>query len=75
MTLMSLFVTGSACHEKLMVPGLPGGTKPGAGRIGRQIADEMLESSRLVIFQNVKFKKFNKFNKCPFVKWQPIEFC
>ncbi|KAL4225581.1 hypothetical protein ACF0H5_016269 [Mactra antiquata] len=33
-------------HEKLMVPGLPGGTKAGAGRIGRQIADEVLENSR-----------------------------
>nr|WDV40242.1 brain and muscle ARNT-like protein [Sinonovacula constricta] len=33
-------------QEKLFVPGLPGGTKPGAGRIGRQIADEMLENSR-----------------------------
>lgn len=39
-------LSGSTRHEKLMVPGLPGGTKPGAGRIGRQIADEMLETSR-----------------------------
>ena len=49
-SLYCFLVTGSARHEKLMIPGLPGGTKPGAGRIGRQIADEMLESSRSVSY-------------------------
>ena len=33
-------------QDNFYIPGLPGGTRAGAGRIGRQIADEMLESSR-----------------------------
>ena len=28
------------------MPGLPEGIRPGAGRIGRQIADEMIELTR-----------------------------
>lgn len=36
----------SKSTDKLLVPGLPDGIRPGAGRIGRQIADEMVELSR-----------------------------
>ncbi|KAL3842167.1 hypothetical protein ACJMK2_020210 [Sinanodonta woodiana] len=39
---------GSSSIEKssILIPGIPGGTRPGAGRIGRQIADEVLEQRR-----------------------------
>ena len=39
-------VLGTKSTDKLYVPGLPEGIRPGAGRIGRQIADEMSELTR-----------------------------
>jgi hypothetical protein len=34
----------------VFIPGLLGGTKPGAGRIGKQIADECMEQLKCVPF-------------------------
>ncbi|XP_052799509.1 protein cycle-like isoform X2 [Mya arenaria] len=33
-------------QDKFVIPGVPGGTKPGAGRIGRMIAEEMSDTQR-----------------------------
>jgi len=39
-------VSVSGNQDKFCIPGVPGGTKPGAGRIGRMIAEEMSDSQR-----------------------------
>ena len=39
---------GSQSSKSVFIPGLLGGIKPGAGRIGKQIADECMEQLKWV---------------------------
>lgn len=41
-----VFITGGGKRALQIVPGIPGGTRAGAGKIGRMIAEEVMEIQR-----------------------------
>lgn len=43
---MCVFLTGGGKRPFQTVPGIPGGTRAGAGKIGRMIAEEVMEIQR-----------------------------
>ncbi|XP_055069729.2 basic helix-loop-helix ARNT like 1b isoform X1 [Misgurnus anguillicaudatus] len=43
----SVITAGSGKRALQTVPGIPGGTRPGAGKIGRMIAEEVMEIQRI----------------------------
>ncbi len=45
---MCMFLTGGGKRPLQTVPGIPGGTRAGAGKIGRMIAEEVMEIQRYV---------------------------
>lgn len=43
---LNCVLIGSGKRALQTVPGIPGGTRPGAGKIGRMIAEEVMEIQR-----------------------------
>lgn len=49
---LCVFITGGGKRALQTVPGIPGGTRAGAGKIGRMIAEEVMEIQRFEKFEN-----------------------